>query len=338
MNMTQTAEALAVLLVADVPAMLWGPPGIGKTDLVEQVARDQGRSCITETLATMEPVDLRGLPWRDAETDSVAWSKPDFLVRLEQAGPEPVLFVDEANANNAGLQVCLMQLVLNRRVGPHRLPEGTRIVLAGNRVTDRAAAQRMPTALANRLSHLDVEPDVKSWLGWAARVQLHPVVVAFISWRGQGTSNRPGLLHQFDPAKPDQRAFPSPRSWAQVAKLVDAPDSCRAALIASQVGDGPAAELEGFIRLRRELPPLPSILANPTGAPVPSQPSLQYLVTVALSRAANAANFTAVLTYVARLGREFEIVAATDAVRRDPTLAETAAFVHWAAANADVMI
>jgi len=338
MDMTKAIAALAFAVQANVPTMLWGAPGIGKTAIVEQVAKAQGRGIVIETLSTLEPVDLRGLPWRDAKTDSVVWSKPDFLVRLEAAGPGAILFIDEANANSQALQVPLMQLVLARRVGPHLLPKDTRIVLAGNRQTDRAAAQRMPTALANRLLHIDVEVDLKAWLAWAASVQLHPLVVAFMSWRGQGTSNRPGLLHQFDPSKPDVRAFPSPRSWEKVADVVDAPDAIRPALVSGLVGEGAAAEMEGFLQLRRQLPPLPTLLADPQNAPVPSQPSLQYMVTVALSRAAKAATFAAVLTYTKRLGREFEIVAATDAVRRDPALAETAAFVHWAASNADVLI
>jgi hypothetical protein len=104
------------------------------------------------------------------------------------------------------------------------------------------------------------------------------------------------------------------------------------------VGDAAAAEFEGFVRVYRSLPPILSIINNPTGAPVPSDPSTQYAVAVALSRASNPANFQNVLSYMRRVGREFEIVTVTDAIRRNPELCNTQAFIHWAASNADVAI
>lgn len=338
MKFTVARETLAFSLANDVPCFLWGAPGIGKTDMVESAAAEAGRPCLTETLSTMEPVDLRGLPRTDATTDSVRWSLPDFMARLHAMGPNPVLFVDEANANAAAIQVPLMQLALKRRIGPHALPDGCSVVLAGNRQGDRAAAQRMPTALANRLQHIDVEPELKAWLGWAASVALHPMVCAFLMLRGEGTTNRPGLLHQFDPSKPEVRAFPSPRSWVQAARWADAPDHLRFGGIAGIVGEAAAAEFEGFVRVYRSLPPILSIISNPDTAAVPSDPSTQYAVAVALSRAANGANFANVLRYMSRVGREFEIVTATDAIRRHPDLTDTPAFIHWAARNADVAI
>jgi hypothetical protein len=336
MNLQQAADHLRFALKANVPVFLWGAPGIGKTDTGESVAADLGLPCLTETLSTMESVDLRGLP-RD-RNGVVEWSVPDFIARLRALGEDSVLFVDEANANAQSVQVPLMQLALKRRIGPHELPRGCRVIMAGNRQSDRAAAQRMPTALANRLLHLDVEPDLKAWLKWAAANAIHPMVCAFLMLRGEGTVNKPGLLFQFDPAKPDVRAFPSPRSWAAVSKIADAPDSLRFGLVAGLVGEGAAGEFNGFVDIYRTLPPLPQIIGAPDTAPVPSEPSIQYAVAIALSRAANAANFAAVLRYMARVGREFQIVTATDAVRRQPALASTPAFIHWAAANADVAI
>lgn len=330
----QTArDALAFNLRADVPSFLIGPPGIGKTDMVAAACRDLGLPLHVETLSTMEPVDLRGLPFR--EGDSVKWSKPDFLARLESLGSDSVLFIDEANANAQAMQVPLMQLALARRIGPHKLPDGCRVVLAGNRQSDRAAATRIPTALANRVCFLDVEPDLKAWLAWAAAADIHPAVIAFLMLRGEGTHGRPGLLFNFDPSK-DARSFASPRAWHAVSKVADAPDSIRHALVDGLVGEAAAAEFEGFLRVYRALPPLPAILADPHGSPVPSDPSTQYAVAVALSRASNPATFGNALAYMQRVGAEFAIVTATDAVRRKPELADTPAYIRFAAANSDV--
>lgn len=334
MRYQHVSAALAFNINANVPTFLMGPPGIGKTDMVADAAKSLGLSLHVETLATMEPVDLRGLPFR--EGDAVKWSKPEFLARLESLGASSVLFIDEANANAQAMQVPLMQLVLARRIGPHELPPGCRIVLAGNRQADRAAATRIPTALANRLCFLDVEPDLKAWLSWAAAADIHPAVVAFLMLRGEGTHSRPGLLFNFDVAKADARSFATPRAWAAVSRVVDAPDVIRPEIVKGLVGDIAAAEFEGFLQVYRSLPPLPQILADPDSAPVPSDPSIQYAVAVALSRASNPATFGNALRYMARIGTEFAIVTATDAVRRKPELAETPAYIRFAAANAEV--
>lgn len=336
MDAIKLTESLSYAIEHDLPVMLWGDTGIGKTEIVKQVAAALGRPCLVETLATMESVDLRGLPMNGA--DGVVWNRPDFLVRLDKLGKGAVLFVDEANANPPSVQVPIMQLVLNRHIGPHELPEGTRIVMAGNRMTDRAAAQRMNKALEDRLFHLDLEASLKPWLAWAAKANLHPAILAFLMLRGEGNVDRPGLFIWRDAKSQDQRSRPGPRAWASVASVVDAPDSIRFGLVAGRVGEAAAAEFEGFLSVFRNLPPIPQIIAKPDTAPVPSEPSLQYAVSVALGHAANAANLAAVSQYMARVGREFQIVTMTDAVRRKPALAETPAYIRWAAANADVAI
>ncbi len=327
-------KALAFNLQHGISTMLVGSPGIGKTDMVGAACADVGRPCVTDTLSTMESVDLRGLPI--VHGDSVIWAKPDFIDRLYAAGPRPVWFVDEANTLNQSLQVPLMQATLANRIGPHALPDGTTVVMAGNKQSDRAAAQRMGTALCDRLDFIDVEPCLKAWLEWAAGADIHPMIRAFLMLRGEGTMGRPGMLHNFDPSKPEMRSFCSPRSWAISTHYPDAPDDIRHALLAGKVGEAAAAEFEGFRRVYMTLPPIPVILADPAGAPLPTDPSTQYAVAVALSRAAKPGNFANVLQYMARVGREFEIVTATDAIRRNRPLADTSAYIDWASRNSDV--
>lgn len=327
MNLAQTSAALGAYIDADIPAFLWGAPGIGKSDCVAALAKARNLPMIDLRAILLDPVDLRGLPY---VSDGLAsWARPTFLPDADRHGPEGILFLDELNAAPPSTQAACFQLVLNRRVGEYSLPPGWRIVAAGNRQTDRAAAQRMPSALANRFAHIDVEASPEDWRAWANRAGISPMVSAFIAFR-------PELLHKMD--SPDLRAFPTPRAWSQVSKVADASPDLRAGLVAGLVGEGAGAEFEGFARLYSELPSIRMILADPNGARVPDKPAARYAVATGIARAATADNFDAVMTYAQRLPREFEILACLDAVKRDGALTGTPAFLDFAARNQDVML
>ncbi len=324
-------------LANDITPMLEGAPGGGKTDLMHLAAKNVGRPIVTDTLATQESVDLRGLPYREGGV--TGWSVPEFLARLRDAGPDAVLFWDEANAVSQSLQVPLMQMTLAKRVGPHDLPKGATVALAGNRVADRAAAQRMGTALNSRVLFIPFEPDLKGWLAWAAVNDIAPEIRAFLMLRGQGVGGRPGLFNNFDPNNPDQRAFACPRSYAQSSPIVaKASEGQRLRLLIGKIGEAAACELDGFCRVYRTLPPIPAILADPMSVAVPSDVSAHYALATALSKFANGANFGAVATYMGRVGPEFLTVTMTDAVRRNPDLAHSKAYIDWASLNAAVAI
>lgn len=347
-TLKQALDDAMIAIKADVPVMLWSPPGCGKSEGLDGRARAEGYGFLAETLGTMESVDLRGLPGQDGQ-GGVKWSRPDFLIRLDAISAEfshtlVVFLIDEINANNQSVQVPCMQLIRARHIGPHRLPENVRIVAAGNHLSDRAAAQRMGTALANRLCHLTVDspatPEgVKEFCQWGAVNNVHPMMLALMMLRGAPTgapgttSYQPGLLHWFDPANANAKAYPSPRSVVEASKFCDAPAGSRMRLIAGCCGEGFATEAEGFFRVYAQLPPILSIVSDPSGARLPSEPSAMYAVTFALARAATPSNFSSVLTYMARLGGDFTMACVTDAIRRTPALTSTAPFIQWAAAN-----
>lgn len=343
MNLKQTADALDAYMTANIPVFLWGAPGVGKSDSVRQIARRRMPWADTVFAALglpynlpvidlrailLDPVDLRGLPM--VESGKAAWAQPAFLPQVERDGPAGILFLDELNAAPASVQAACFQLILDRRLGEYELPTGWRIVAAGNRQSDRAAAQRMPSPLANRFAHVDVEPDVQSWGAWAISENLSPVVLAFLRFR-------PDLLHKMDGS--DLRAFPTPRAWANVAKVAGAPDDIRQALVAGIVGEGAAAEFEGFVRVWRSIPSLADIVANPDGVNVPDDPATLYAVATGLARKADRNNFAPILRFSKRaLGPEFSILLCVDAVSRDGGLKETRAFIEWADANQDVTL
>ncbi|MBC6714762.1 AAA family ATPase [Aurantimonas sp. DM33-3] len=327
MNLMNATKALAAYLDADIPVFLWGAPGVGKSDTVRQIANDRDIPMIDFRAILRDPVDLRGLP--SVNGDTAKWLAPDDLPRADRDGEEGIFFMDELNAAPASVQAACFGLVLDRKVGEYRLPEGWRIIAAGNRQADRAAAQRMPTALANRFAHIDIEPDVESFSAWAFKNNVDPMVVAFVRFRS-------GLLHNMEGN--DLRAFPTPRAWSQVAKIANAPEALRLSLVTGLVGEGAAAEFEGFVRVYKDLPSLDLVLANPTGAPLVKDPAAKYAISAGLARKVDRKTFGAAMAYTSRISREFNIMMVIDAVRRDPGLSHTQAFTTWATENQDVTL
>jgi hypothetical protein len=324
MNLEQARRMLDAYLDADIPAFAWGAPGVGKSDLMRDIAKARAWPLIDFRALLRDPIDLRGLPSIDHAARKAVWLSPAELPDATRDGPEGLLFMDELNAASPAMQAACFGLVLDRKVGEYALPPGWRIVAAGNRQSDKAAAQRMPTALANRFAHIDIDADPKAWTRWAAGANIAPEVIAFIGFR-------PALLHKMPEA--DARAFPTPRAWAKVAKVSGAPDDIRSALVAGLVGDAAAGEFEGFLKIWRTLPPLPAIIADPQGAPVPTDPGVVYAVASALARYATRQNFDSVLQYGERLPADFRVVLAMESTRRDPDLQTTAAYVKFAAKN-----
>lgn len=325
MKFANAAAALAAYVSADIPVFLWGQPGIGKSDMVAQLAESMSVPLVDVRAVLLDPVDLRGLP---AVVDGRAvWTPPAFLPDAARDGERGILFLDELNAAPPSVQAACFQLVLNRAVGEYRLPAGWRIIAAGNRAADRAAAQRMPSALANRFAHIDVEPDADAWHSWAAARSLSPVVRAFLRLR-------PEHFAPADFAKsPDVRAFPTPRSWAAVCRIADAPASIRSHLVGGLVGDAVATEFEGFTRIYAAMPDPRIMIQDPDGAPIPSDPATLYAVCTALAYMADRATFGAVVRYASRIPPEYAAVAIVDATARKPDLKESASYAQWAARN-----
>ena len=243
--------------------MIWGPPGIGKSSIVAQIARQQKMGFIDVRLSQLAPTDLRGLPV--AEDGISKWYPPEFLP-TEGKG---ILFLDELNMAPPAMQGMAQQLILDRKVGNYTVPPNWFVWAAGNRKEDRAAVFDMPTPLANRFLHLKVEPDFDSFKEYAIASKLHEQIIAFLSYR-------PTLLHKLDPQQP---AWPSPRSWEMASKLHSVGlDTIPA------IGEETTAEFKAYIAVYKNLPQLEAILAGEGDAiPFPSEPSVRYATTVGLA-------------------------------------------------------
>jgi hypothetical protein len=327
MKPSRIIETLKTLIEIRQPVFVWGAPGVGKSQVVAQVARQEGLDLVDVRAVLLDPVDLRGLPHID-KNHRACWCPPEFL----PGNGHGILFLDELNAAPPLVQAACYQLVLDRRLGEYRLPDGWRIVAAGNRETDRAVTHRMPSALANRFVHLNFDVDEQEWLTWALDRGIAPEVCAFVRFR-------PQILHAFDPQK-DDKAFPTPRSWEFVSRIMNRqqqviPDL---ELIAGVVGEGAAAEFCGFLRIFHDLPDPDALLEAPETAEVPEDPATLYAVCELLSQKTDLANLPRIMAYAKRLPPEFSVLLVRDAARINSAILQTPDFNAWAVAHADVLI
>jgi hypothetical protein len=240
------------------PLFLWGPPGIGKSELVEGIARDLNGLMIDLRLGQMEPTDIRGIPFYNKDIGKMDWAPPVELPDEEMAAQYPivVLFLDELNSAAPSVQSAAYQLILNRRIGKYRLPDNVVMVAAGNRESDKGVTYRMPTPLANRFIHQEMKVDFASWQEWAVNNQVHKDVVGYLTFAKQD-------LYDFD-AKSASRAFATPRSWSFVSQLLDdnVDPETLTNLIAGTVGEGLAVKFMAHRKIADQMPKPADILSG----------------------------------------------------------------------------
>lgn len=256
------------------PVMLWGPPGVGKSQMIAQVAQKHGVPLIDVRLSQMEPSDLRGIPFRKDEL--VEWAIPAMLPDARRHGQAGILFLDEITSAPPSVSAAAYQLILDRRLGAYEIPQGWAIFAAGNRQGDRGVTYTMPAPLANRFSHFDFDINTDDWVAWAYAHGIDDRIIAFIRFR-------PELLFDFDPAH-NPSAFPSPRSWEfahrALHKFEHQHDLLLGALQAC-VGQAAGIEVKAFIDNLDQMPDLDAIVRGEQ-VPAPREIDLQYAVASAL--------------------------------------------------------
>ena len=232
LSVTETVRLLSKaytnLIVSGEPfrtfpsVMLWGAPGVGKSQGVRQIARqiedNTGKAVnITDVrLLLFNPIDLRGIPTANESKTLAVWLKPKIFQMDESNDVVNILFLDEISAAPQSVQAAAYQITLDRTVGEHKLPENCIVIAAGNRVSDKSVAYNMPKALANRLCHITVEVDSDSWHDWAVNNGVNEKVIGFLS-------SKPSRLIDFEGAS-DDLAFPTPRTWELVSNILNMAD------------------------------------------------------------------------------------------------------------------
>jgi hypothetical protein len=255
----QARKSLLKAFKKQRPLFLWGPPGIGKSELVADITQELGGYMIDLRLGQMEPTDIRGIPFYNKDMGKMDWAPPIELPDEELAEQYPlvVLFLDELNSAAPSVQAAAYQLILNRRIGKYALPKNVVMVAAGNRESDKGVTYRMPTPLANRFIHQEMKVDFASYQEWAVNNNIHKDVVGYLSFAKQD-------LYDFD-AKSASRAFATPRSWTFVSELLedeDSDDDTLMNLVAGTIGEGLAVKFMAHRKIAGRMPKPEDILAG----------------------------------------------------------------------------
>jgi len=257
------------------PTFLWGPPGIGKSDLVQQIGADTDREVIDVRLALWEPTDIKGIPYFDSNAGTMTWAPPAELPTDPDS--KAILFLDELNSAPPAVQAAAYQLILNRKVGTYVLPKGVDIVAAGNRDGDKGVTYRMPAPLANRFVHLEMKVDFEDWQDWATLHGINPEVVGYIGYAKQD-------LYDYDPKSPS-KSFATPRSWSFVSDLVSDTEidtESLTNLVSGAIGDGLAVKFMAHRKIASKLPKPDDILDGKVKDLEIKEVSAMYSLTVGL--------------------------------------------------------
>ncbi len=252
MKASNIIKVVNKLIVKKLPVFIWGAPGIGKSSIVKQIAVSQELEFLDLRLSLLDPTDLKGIPFFNAETKEGVWAKPSFLP--SDTGSKGILFLDEINTAPPAVQASAYQLILDRKVGEYELPEGWSIIAAGNRENDRGVVYKMPPPLANRFVHFEMEVDFSDWKAWAYSVKIESAIIAYLAYDKS-------MLFTFD-ATSNEKSFATPRSWEYVDSIVKSGIEVELILdsISGAVGREAAIGYLSFKKVMKDLPDLNTIL------------------------------------------------------------------------------
>lgn len=330
-KITKLAETIYPLIHADIPVMIKGPTGVGKsavinTEVMTRIKTDYGQGSHIHDirLSTKDVVDGTGIPLVDRDKMATTWTRPAFVP--DEDDEMHVMFFDEFGHANVQLQQMSYQLVLDRTCGGYPLPKKNRIILGSNTREDGGGDNKMLKPLENRMAHITVEVDepgllekMKVW-DWDKRL------ISFLTMR-------PEMIHKVDANHP---AFPTPRSLENFNKVLKDSDTMgldqrelakvlENAAIAI-LGEGCARQFNTFLgHLTAGLPRMADILADPMKAKVPADPHYQYVIAGSITRNLSTKNAGVLAKYLGRLSPDVASMAAHDAMARDNTLQANAA-------------
>lgn len=318
-NLITTIESL---VEQKVPTFLWGAPGIGKSSIVKQIADKKKIGFIDLRLALMDPTDLKGIPFYDKDSHTALWAPPAFLPK----DGEGILFLDELNSAAPSVQASAYQLILDRRVGEYELPSGWAIVSAGNREGDRGVTYRMPSPLANRFVHFEMEVDVDDWRFWAYKKELDERIISYIAYKNEH-------LFTFD-AKSDVKSFATPRSWEYVDSILKSAIKEDLILdsISGAIGREVAVGFLSFSKVMSRLPDIKSILESGEGEYSDEVDVLYALSTglvSALLKDKSEQSLDNLLKYTLNLKSEFAVMIVQDLQRNGVKMEHSDVFKEW---------
>jgi hypothetical protein len=318
---TRVAAHLSGALIR--PALVEGSPGVGKTQMIRAIAERLGIGYIGLHAPLMLHEDF-GMP-RFTSEGEIDFATPGHKFPFVDAPGWPetgIIAVEEVAQSENSQQKIWANLFQERELHGRKLKPGWYFIATGNRISDRAGANRILSHFNDRFTTYTFDPNLDDWCTWALAHGVRPEVVAYCRWK-------PGNLSNFNPALDK---CPTPRAWTEgVSPVLDTvPAAALFDTVKGDVGEGCAAEFTGFLQTYRELPNPDLILSDPHRHPVPTEVHILYALSGALAHRASPENFGAIIDFACRMPPEFMVLVVRDASRVCPAVEDTAAYTKWA--------
>lgn len=322
----QLEELLKIALVANKPVMVTGPPGIGKTDIVKQVAEDLDFLLITKIAVIDSPIDYKGLGFKVEGKDYADFLPFGDLLKLIEADRPVVCFLDDVGQAPSAVQAALMQMVLARQAGTRKISDQVRFVAATNRLQDMAGVSMVLSALRSRFkSILELWPDHNDWIRWAVLAGMPPELIAFIKFK-------PDMLIDPEPPKNDVRNFRCPRTVAAVGEWMNLniPHEVEFQVFAGAAGVDFSMEFVGFLKMARKLVDPALVFLQPETVPIPDDVAAQTTLCSTLAMLVERDKAEAFFRFARRLPVELASFMTQTAIHKKPEIQETRPYIEWA--------
>lgn len=326
---SQALQGLKIGMELREPILLVGAPGVGKSDLGYQAAREMNFDMILSHPVVSDPTDAKGLPWPDAKAGVAKFLPFGDLHKALNATRPTVWFLDDLGQATNAVQAAFMQLLLAREIAGHKLPDCVTFIAATNRRADRAGVGGILEPVKSRfLSILHLEADLDEWFEWAYTHNIHPLVIAFLRLRTE-------LLHKFAPSA-EIVNYPCPRTWGKASKMMNShllTPEMALPMFAGCLGVEAATEFVAFVKICEDIPMPEAVLTAPMQTHLPENISVQYALSTALADIVSEATFPSLVTYANRMRDELQatemaVTMLKDACKRHPELKQTTTYVE----------
>lgn len=301
-----------------ITPMLWSLPGEGKSTMMSHLIASLELDEVQVIAAQFDAAELGGFPMVDLETKEYYRARPFFM----PTSGTGVIVCDELPQAPTAVQNVIAQLVNERRIGEHILPDGWTVICAGNPLGAKAGTNAMPSHLKDRLMHLDIETDHEGFREFALAGGFLPEITSYLH-------ERPEWLQKFDPK---QNASPSPRSWERVNTILQLglPTLEQSYAVQGQIGEGALIDFTGYLRVWKDLPKFEAIVKDPLTHSIPTDSAIMYALCSSIAHKTKKSNVKAVVSYVDRFpNKEFTTFAMKDILTRNPDLKAEKVVSDW---------
>jgi hypothetical protein len=329
MNISTAKEQIKIALSAKWPVLLIGQPGIGKTDLCVQTARESGMDFLFEVATTADPTDVRGLP--SVIDGKAAYLPYGFLRQLIEASKPTLALIDDLGHASPEVQKSFMHLLLARRINEHKVSDYVSFITATNNVGQKAGVNSVISPLQNRVCHLHIEPDPEDWCKWALKNEVHPAVISFVK-------SNPKIFEDWEPPVGIQ-ACCTPRSLKMLSDFLN----CGARTLPSFegcVGSNTAIHFMSYLDIYETLPTVRELLHNPETFEFPTKLDHQYALCSALSCETSKESWDIITKYFKdkKVPIELQVMTITDATIRERSVLKLESIVKWMQQNKKVLL